>query len=242
MLASLDELENGFSQVLKKSREKCGDKLEEIRKFTYVSRIFFDLYWNYHKKHEKELDWAYSLHSATLLESIRALGKILYLSSHGLYRNANDEIRHTLESFIQAIYIDNRHPKSDLRTRIEILKEVEEKREYRAQSLIDRLEIGHKDKLKRQYTELSIRIHPSHKEMYTIWRDIKQNEKELITIDCSEIANIYESMIRTYDILFFLVLNYFPCLRDYMKEDKKFVGLVRLYKLKLVAEAIGVRL
>jgi hypothetical protein len=242
MLASLDELDDGFSKVLKKSKEKCGDKLEEIRKLTYVSGRFFNSYWAFRKRHKKEIAWGHSLHHALLLELFRVSGKILYLSSHGLYRNAYDEIRHALESFIQAIYIDNRHPKSELLTKIEILKEVEEKRDYHAQSLISGLEIGHKDKLNKQYKELSGRIHPSHKEIATILRDMRQNKKEPVAVDCNEITNIYESMITMYDILFLLVFNHCPRLRDYMKEDKKFVGVVRLYKLKLVAEAIGVRL
>jgi hypothetical protein len=242
MLRSLDELDNGFSKVFKESREKCGDKLEEIRTLTYVSGHFFSSYWAFRRKHKTEIAWGHYLHHALLLELFRASGKILFLSSHGLYRNAYDEIRHVLESFIQAIYIDNRHSKSNLLTKIEILKEVEEKREYRAQSLIHELVIGHKDKLGQQYKELSGKIHPSYKEIATILRDIRRNQKEPVTVDCDEITNIYESMIKMYDILFFLVFNHYPRLRNQMKKDKKFVATVRLYRLVLVAEAIDVRL
>lgn len=53
MLRSLDELDSGFSKVLKKSREKCGDKLEEIRKLTFVSGDFFSSYWAFRRKHKK---------------------------------------------------------------------------------------------------------------------------------------------------------------------------------------------
>jgi hypothetical protein len=241
MLRSLDELDNGFSKVLKKSRKKCGDKLEEIRKLTFVSGDFFSSYWAFRRKHQREIAWGHALHHALLLELFRTSGKILYLSSHGLYRNAYDEIRHALESFIQAIYIDNRHPKSSLVTKVEILKEVEGRREYRAQSLIHQLVIGHKDKLDQQYKELSGKIHPSHKEIVTVLRDIRRNQREPVTVDCDEITNIYESMIKMYDILFFLVFSHYPRLRNQMKKDKKFIAKVGLYRLNLVAEAIGVR-
>ena len=244
MLRSIDALESGFRNVSKKSRKDCGGKLEEMRKLTFLSGTFFKSFYAFQKEHKDKFGaWGHSLYHACLLELFRTSGSILFLSSNGLYRNAFDDIRHTLESIVQAIYIDNRHPNTPLGTKIEILKEIEDKREYHAVRLIDELKIAHKDKLKAEYKELSRMIHPSHKQIMTLMRDIKTDEKGMpFTVDCEEISNIYESMKRMHDIFFFLILNHSPELQETMKKDSDFAKVVKLYKLGLVAEMVGVRL
>lgn len=244
MLRSIDELEKGFRNVSKKSRKDCRNKLEEIRKLTFLSGTFFKSFWAFQKKHKnKSGAWGFSLYHACLLELFRTSGSILFLSTNGLYRNAFDDIRHTLESIVQAIYIDNRHPNTPLGTKIEILKEIEDKREYHAVRLIDELRIAHKDKLKAEYKELSRMIHPSHRQIMTLMRDIKKDEKGIpITVNCEEISNIYESMKRMYDVFFFLILNHSPELTEFMKKDSDVSNGVKRFKLSLVAGFIGVKL
>jgi hypothetical protein len=244
MLKSLDALEKGFENVSEKSRKNCGSKLEEMRQLTFLSGIFFKSFCIYQKKHKRKFGaWGHSLYHACLLELFRTSGSILFLSTNGLYRNAFDDIRHTLESIVQAIYIDSRHPNTPLGTRIEILKEIEDKREYHAVRLIDELRIAHKDKLREEYKELSRVIHPTHEQILVLMHDIKTDEKGIpITVNCEEISNIYKSMKKMYDIFFFLILNNFPELRESMKKDADFIKGVKLYKLGLVAEAIGVKL
>lgn len=167
----------------------------------------------------------------------------MFLSTNGLYRNAFDDIRHAMESIVQAIYIDNRHPNASLGTKIEILKEIEDKREYHAVRLIEELKIAHKDKLKTEYKELSREIHPSHKQIEALLRDIKTDEGGIPTsVDCKEISRIYESLKKMYDIFFFLILNHVPELKVPIKNDSGFIKVVKLYKLGLVAEAIDIKL
>jgi len=244
MLRSIDALEKGFRNVSEKSRKDCGSKLEEMRKLTFLSGTFFKSFYAFQKKHKEKFGvWGHSLYHACLLELFRTSGSILFLSSNGLYRNAFDDIRHTLESIVQAIYIDNRHPNTPLGTKIEILKEIEDKREYHAVRLIDELKIAHKDKLRAEYKELSRMIHPSHRQITTLMRDIKTGEAGIpITVDCEEMSNIYESMKRMYDVFFFLILNHSPEFTESMKKDSDFSNGVKLYKLSLVAGVIGVRL
>jgi len=247
MLRSIDDLEKGFRNVSNKSRKECGKKLEEIRKLTFVSGVFFKSFWSFTKKRARAKNevgaWGHSLNHACLLELFRTSGNILFLTSNGLYRNAFDEIRHTLESIVQAIYIDNRHPNAPLGTRIEILKEIEDKREYHAVRLIDELKIGHKDKLRAEYKELSRMIHPSHRQIMNLMRDMKMDEKGIpITVDCEEVSNIYESMKKMYDIFFFLILNHSPELTEFMKKDSDVSNSVKRFKLSRVAGFIDVKL
>jgi hypothetical protein len=105
------------------------------------------------------------------------------------------------------------------------------------------LKIAHKDRLKAEYKELSRMIHPSHKQKMTLLHEIETGEEGVpIIVNCEELSNIYESMKKMYDIFFFVIFNHFPELRESMKSASDFVSGVKSYKLRLVAESIGVKL
>jgi hypothetical protein len=244
MLRSLDELEKGFGNVSDKSRKECGDILEDIRKLIFLSGAFLNSVYTF-QKNDKDTPEKFfgSLHHSCLLELVRISGGILFLSANGLYRNAFDNIRHAMESVVQAIYIDNRHPMASLETKIEILKEIEDKKECHAVRLIDELKIAHKDRLKAEYKELSRMIHPSHKEILTLIRDLKTKEQGIpVTVDREEISNIYESMKRMYDIFFFLILTHSSELTEFMKREPDFCEGVKFYRLSLAAGALDIEL
>lgn len=245
MLRSLDALEEGFRDISKKSKEECGNILEEIRQLTFLSGFFFKCFYECYKKHEAKYGaWGHSLHHTCLLELFRISGHIVFLSCNGLYRNAFDDIRYVLESIVQALYIDHRHPETPLGTKIEILKEVEDKREYHAVRLIDELEnLDHKDKLREEYKKLSRIIHPSHKQIEALLSDIKTKEKGVpTTVSCEEISSIYESQKKMYDIFFFLVINYFPELKESLKKNPDFVKFIKVYNLTLLSRVFKIRL
>lgn len=152
MLRSIDELEKSFRALSEKSKKECGNEIEQMHKLSILSGLFLTSFYTFLKENKgKSETWGVCLHHVNLFELIRTSGYILFLSINGLYRNAYDCIRHTLESIIQAIYIDSRHPTAPLKTKIEILKETEDKREYRASRLIGELRIAHKDKLQTEY-------------------------------------------------------------------------------------------
>jgi len=101
MLRSLDFLEEGFQDIFKQSKKRCGDKLEELRKLTFLTGYFFESYYKWHKEHKAKYGaWGNSLHQACLLELFRISGHIVFLSCNGLYRNAFDNIRYALESLM----------------------------------------------------------------------------------------------------------------------------------------------
>lgn len=127
MLTSLDTLEKGFQEIVKKSKEECGDKLEEIRKLILINFHFYNAIEKCFSPDRENIlpKFGHSLVGTCFLELTRISGHILFLSCNGLYRNAFNNIRYVLESIIQAFYLDQRHPKTDIMAKIEILKEVE---------------------------------------------------------------------------------------------------------------------
>jgi len=240
MLRSLDSLEEGFQAIVKKSREECGDKLEEICQLIHVmDRIYKTIEEHRTADSPKYLN---SLVFTCFIELARVSGHILFLSCNGLYRSAFDDIRYALESIVQALYIDVRHPKTDIKIKIEILKEVEDKREYHAVRLVDELEIDHKDKLRIEYKKLSRIIHPSHKQVVAILRDISGDEGVPVTVDCEEVSRIYDSMKKMYDIFFFLFVVYFSEVKKSLKENPDFVKDIKNYNLTLLSKILEVRL
>lgn len=242
MLRDIDKLLEGFQDTVKKSKEECGDKLEEIRQLTFIINIFFKSFTeSFSLGKEYRVKVGSSLALMCLIELVRVSGHIIFFSFNGLYRNAFDNIRYALESIVQALYIDNRHPKTPLETKIEILKEVEDKREYHAVRLIDELEIDHKDKLKKEYRKLSRIIHPSHKQIIATLDDLKGHKGVPVTIDCEEISRIYDSMIGMYDIFFFLFVTYFPEVKDALKKNPDFIKSIKVYNLTLLSRVLNVR-
>ena len=241
MLRSLEELEEGFRNISEKSKEECRDELEAIRELTldFNSHFFTAYFENYSADGKQRLPKYYnSLVDACFLELWRISGHILFLSCNGLYRNAFDNIRYILESIVQALYIDLRHPKTDLETKIEILKEVEDKREYHAVRLIDELKIDHKSKLKEEYKKLSRIIHPSHKQIIATVSDIIEGKGVPATIDCEEVERIYDSMKRMYDIFFFLYTTYFPEIKKSLRKNPEVINDIKVFNLTLLSKAL----
>jgi hypothetical protein len=232
MLKRTSNLQKDFLRITEKSKKECGDKLEEMRKLIF---IIFDFEKSV-KACEKELSpkLMNSLTCWCYLELVRASAHILFLSYNGLYRNAFDNIRHVLESIVQALYIDGRHPKTPLTTKIEILREVEDKREYHAIRLIDELKIDNKEKLKTEYKELSRVIHPSHKQIIATFTDVFGGRGVPATVDCEEVARIYSSMEKMFDIFFFLFTKNFPEVKESLKKNLDFSKHIKSHNLILL--------
>lgn len=234
MLRSLDALQEGFRKTVAKSGEKCGDNLKKIHQLTFIMEHSIE---SYEKTDTVVPD---SLVSVSYFELFRISAYVLLLSCNGLYRTAFGEIRYLLELIFQALYIDQRHPNTDLRTKIEILKEVENKREYRSGRLINDLKIGFKGELRKEYRKLSRTIHPTHEQPITTMRDIMEGGELPVTIDCKEISRIYNSMTRMYDIYFFLFLTYFPEMKDPLQKNPDFIKDIKTYNLLLLSKIFNI--
>lgn len=245
MLRSLDTLEKGFQGIVTDSKEKCEGVLEEIRHLILnVMTPFTKVYVKCCTSDERQQlpQYLNSLAEKRFLELVRVSGQILFLSCNGLYRSAFDNIRYVLESIVQALYIDHRHPGISIATKLDILKEVEDKREYHALHLIGDLEIDHKDWLRSEYKKLSQIIHPSHKQIIITISDIMEEKGVPASVDCEEISKIYNSMIRMYDIFFFLFVNFFQEIKEPLKMNTDFIKSIKEYNLILLSRSLKIKL
>jgi len=258
MLRSIDALDKGFQATAEKTRKECSDELEELRKFIFGLRIFADEVMKGSKgKSIQRRKWGNSLITWCFLESWRTCGHLLFLAYNGLYRNAFYNIRHLLESIIQALYLDSRLRQMEnipllepdkhidnIFVKLTILREVEDKLEYHASRLIGKLQIArtHKKKLRKVYKELSQMIHPTYRQIESTMRDLTSPKEFAANVDCRKIQKIYTYLTNVYDIFIFLYITYFSEVKDSLKEKSDFVDYVKTYKLYLTSKILGIKL
>jgi hypothetical protein len=236
-----------FQDNIQKSKDECENKLEEIRDLGYN---FFQCFGSFVTINTAErfkdslVFWLY-------VESTEISVYTLYLSYCGLYRNAFDNIRHVLESIVQSLYIDVNHPNTSLLTKLEILKEIEDKKEYHASRLLqEKLSfksdfcegLDCKGALNASYKKLSKMVHPSHEKVIATIHDAMSSTKnrglsELV--DCGEVARVFESMKIVYDVFYVLVLMEFPDFLPFMKNDEDFVACVKKYELSALGKVLS---
>jgi hypothetical protein len=228
-----DEIIETYRTASKEATEKCSSESEKLRILIVDATDAFS-------KLALTEKFRISLMDMRILEMHRLLVHVLYLSLSGLYRNAFDNIRYILESAVQSLYIDSRHSNSSLRTRIEIMKEVEDKREYRATNLIDKLEIDHKDTLQKEYKRLSQTIHPSHRSIIDSLDFTERDVHEFVApVSCEEISDVFESTKVVFDMVLFL---YISCASEARKEqlqkDHDLIKYCRKYSLILLSKIL----
>jgi 16S rRNA C1402 (ribose-2'-O) methylase RsmI len=241
MLTSLDALEREFQGIVIETKSKCGDVLEKMRQAALIQRYIVEGIEEYTKSKEDFISkFMSSIVQTCYYDLVRISGHILFLSCNGLYRNAFDNIRYMLESIVQAVYIDNRHPEAPIETKIEILKEVEGKKEYGASRLIEELSIDHKDRLKKEYKDLSKIIHPSHTRVIATLTDIGSETGVRVKVNCEEILRIHEATLRMYDIFFFLFMECFPEVKETLKKNPNIIKSLETYHLPLVSSVLEV--
>jgi hypothetical protein len=247
MLRNIDELFKGFQDVVVKSKKECGEELEKLRLLAFVTHEFNDsLMKCLSLKKEYRMKIFNSLTFTYLLELVRISGHIIFFSFNGLYRNAFYNIRYAQESIVQALYIDYGHPKTSLETKTEILKEIEDKEGYRANVLISRLRFlpkKYRTMLKEQYSELSQIVHPTHKQILSTLTDLKKPDKGApAAIDRGEVSRIYDSMKGMYDFFFFLVIMYFPEVKEELQKNSRFVEQIKVHNLSLLSKLLDIKL
>ena len=179
MLRDIDTLCDAFQETVKKSKEQCGDNLEEIRQFIYNLNSFYkSLTESFKLAKDYRVKLGSSLTLPCYFELIQSSGHIIFFSYSGLYRQAFNNIRYSLESIVQATYLDNRHPNTLLETKIAILREVENKRDYHAGRLIGELEgiSQYKNSLQIEYKELSQNIHHTHRQIKATLVDLRGDQ------------------------------------------------------------------
>jgi hypothetical protein len=245
MLRSLDAFQEGYTNIARKSIKECRKELEAIRVFVVgFYRVALVSIVDCCVRHGDFLPkYQNSLVFTRLVDLLyRISPNILFLSCHGSYRNAYDDLRHVLEPVVQALYIDIGHPDSSIEVKIEILKEIEDKREYHAVRLIDELkEIVHKEKLKRKYKKLSQLIHPSYREILSMRKLVSRARVEgVVKISCEEISQIHDTLREIYDIFFCMFIACFPEFRKSIEKNPEFIMKIKEYRLELLSKTLKI--
>ncbi len=244
MLRDPTKIIESFQDNIEKSGKECKEELEKFRDLSYnLAYSFLTLVNEYTLKElmDSLMFWCY-------IESTEILGYTLYLLLCGLYRNASENIRHILELTVQAYYIDINHPKTSFLTKLEILKEIEDKREYHVRRLIDEKlsfrndvckNIDCKGFLNIAYTNLSQEIHPSHNKIIATRKEAMTPSEGLLgLVECREISRIFDSVKIVLDVFFVLFVFEHPDFLDNIRKDKDFVNCVKKYKLKLLSKVL----
>lgn len=223
-----------FEKSCEASIKKCESESETLRIFIWDSAEVFNLLLRPQK-------YSLTLIDMRIKELYELEVHILYLSLSGLYRNVFHDIRYILESAVQSVYIDSRHSNCSLRTKIEILKEVEDKRDYRILNLISKLEnLGYKDDLTKEYKRLSQIIHPSYRSIVEIASSIQEHADSTFPfppISCREVSNVFESLRMTFDMVLFLYLWSTPEMKKKeLLEKTELVEYCRKYNMLLLSK------
>ena len=238
MLANNRNLLEGFRKVQEKTLSSYPKEIENLLSITRISNSFFE-FSSPLNKGQTSNRYSMSLLSGCEWELVRTGGQIVFLTTNALYRNAKSDIRFMLESAIQAYYIDSHHPDSILGTKWEILKEVEGKREYRAANLIDCLKITHKEDLQWEYKLLSKEIHASHASAKAIFTDVMNDRGIPANIDPKEILAVENSLVKLYDIFYFLFFSYFnECIPD-ITRNQNIREIISKYNLRLTDKMLS---
>jgi hypothetical protein len=238
MLNAIENLELGFKSVAEKSKKTHGPEIEKIRQLTLLYPCFEKAF----REQRAKMAFKYnnSLVQWSYYESQRLSAHILFLTMNALYKNAYDDIRYMIESIIQSFYLDSRHSKSTLETKLE------NGRDYHAQSLIGKLQLGEqskqKEKLEGQYKKLSQIIHFGRKQILCTIGDILSPEDQGIPakVNKNEIIGIYESLRSADDMFFFLVISSFPEIEEPLKNDAAFLDVIKKFNLPLLCNTFNV--
>ena len=159
-----------------------------------------------------------------LLELQKTLSWIQLSALYGAYRPLIRELRFTLESFLQAYYLETEYPSQTIEYKHDILL-ADEKKLYGG-SLINKINIESKEKIRVLYQNLSKYQHGSYTELKTTILDgnvaergIGDFDKELFD-ECMSLTN------RVMDIAFYLILD------KYHNAISKFKNDMTIYWLK----------
>ncbi len=108
-------------------------------------------------------------------ECIRTIGSFQKLSEHFYYSTIIREIRFSLESVIQALYIDINHYTASLSSKLEVYKALSDFQGFIAKNLFNRVKVKKslRKRIRKQYSELSNYVHGSKDEIIQLTsRDI----------------------------------------------------------------------
>lgn len=151
----------------------------------------------------------------------------------GAYHTAIRELRYIFEYILQAYYIDMNHSDSNIECKLEIMKEM---KLLHGNRLIEELKIENEDMLKKLYSNLSVFVHPSYKELSTGEfgsRIAFGFDEELYNV-CRELTN------RTIDAIFYITLFKFSIIKEKIKENNLLTDSFKKFDCKLTLKLLNI--
>jgi len=145
------------------------------------------------------------------VELFKNLYWILHCVLSGAYHQAIRELRHSLETMIQAYYFDTNHPQTSIEVKMGILKTLEDIEKYPTEKAIinaTNLTQNQKDNLKQLYKDLSGYVHPSHTAIQSQYLHVDYNEDLLDK--CEDFSK------RVMDAIFELAENWIKTMPPYL--------------------------
>lgn len=158
----------------------------------------------------------------------------------GAYENANRSLRYVLESFLQAYYVDRKHPRASIQCKLEILKEIDK---LTGGKLIENLDIdvkykGQNGQIKILYSDLCKFVHPSFNEWQKIVEGGDVSSKITFSYDKESFEECVDLTDRVMDVIVFLLMNFSNDLAEKIKGDEIFLKSISNVKNSLVIQYI----
>lgn len=240
-----------YPDVLTKTIKDCPD-LKKINELLFIIGWFYATFLeipNFIVDEKVSKEYSQKLTFTCFVDFMRTTNCTTFLTGCGLYKNAYHNIRYALESVVQSLYMDTKHPKADFQTKIEILDEVEDISNYRGIKLLKKLEIENKDEIMREYervnqdySKLSKKVHFSYRQLILTATNITEANIHTVQLDCNEVSIIYDLMTKGYDLFLFLILTYFPKLVEPLSKNKELTETVKDHNLRLVCKILNIPL
>jgi hypothetical protein len=135
----------------------------------------------------------------------------------GAYHTAIRELRFVLESFIQAYYIDKEHLDSEMKCKLEIIKEIDK---LIGAKLIDNTDLKNKKEMKDLYSELSKYIHSSYEELELLIKEGKIHTYSAFVYDNKFFSKCYDFTNKVMDSIMFIILSFEKRIIKKVQEDE----------------------
>jgi hypothetical protein len=140
----------------------------------------------------------------------------------GAYHPAIRELRYMLESMVQAYYVDTEHSDSDMKCKLEIIKEIDRER---FAALMDRTSIPEKQEIRVLYSELSKYVHSTFEELISGTDDGIPFlvDRAALGFELETFKKSVEMTNRTLDAVYCIALARFPEVIEKIESRKLFL-------------------
>lgn len=142
----------------------------------------------------------------------------------GAYQTAIRELRFIFESFIQAYYLDMKHPDSKIECKLEIIKEIDR---LLGSKLINTTDLEKKKKLTKLYSELSKFTHSSYEALIPHIKEGKVDPAYIFTYDKELFDKCYIFTNKVMDATIFILMSFEKGMVRKIQEDELMMGFLK---------------